>query len=118
MQLIIRMFHRSDMSRSRAMVQEVAEKRLEARRNLAEADRNAARALADAKRLDEEDFRTKFEKRLAPRSAFLPSIIPAGGKPTVFDAWEFARLNSDGNRAKPRAPFPVRALYTEQQAAA
>lgn len=71
MQLINRMFHRSDLSRSRAMVAEVAEKRLEARRKLDEAERKAAHALADAKRLDEEDFRMKFERRLEPRTAFL-----------------------------------------------
>ncbi|NPT59694.1 hypothetical protein [Paraburkholderia elongata] len=92
MNLIISMFHRSDLSRSRAMVQELAEESIKARRNLDETERKAARALEDAKRLDEADFRMKFEKRLTPQSAFLPSAVPAGMPPTPFDAWEFTRM--------------------------
>jgi hypothetical protein len=118
MQLIIWMFHRSDLSRSRAMVQEVALEHVKARRKLDETERNAARALEDAKRLDEADFRMKFERRLEPQSAFLPSIIPAGSKPTAFDAWEFSRSNSPARKAKPTTKpaslFPIRSLYTEQ----
>ena len=40
MQLIIRMFHRSDLSRSRAMVQELADESIKARRKLDETERN------------------------------------------------------------------------------
>lgn len=112
MNLIISMFHRSDLSRSRAMVQELADESIKARRNLHETERKVARALEDAKRLDEADFRMKFEKRLTPQSAFLPSLIPAGGKPTPFDAWEFAAA------VKPAQPFPVRSLYAERPKAA
>jgi hypothetical protein len=122
MQLIIRMFHGSDLSRSRAMVQELAEERIKARRNLDETERKAARALEDAKRLDEADFRMKFEKRLTPQSAFLPSLVPAGGKPTPFDAWEFTRSFAHQRKGKPTTkpsqPFPIRALYVERPAAA
>ena len=120
MQLIIRMFHRSDLSRSRAMVQELADESIKARRKLDETERNAARALEDAKRLDEADFRMKFERRIEPRSAFLPSTIPAGSKPTAFDAWEFSRSNSPVKKArpttKPESLFPIRSLYTEKAA--
>ncbi|MFM0405308.1 hypothetical protein [Paraburkholderia dipogonis] len=112
MQLIIWMFHRSDLSRSRAMVAEIAEKRLEAKRKLDELERNAARALADARHVEEDDFRMKFEKRLTPQSAFLPSLVPAGTKPTPFDAWEFAAA------VKPSQPYPIRSLYRERPAAA
>lgn len=122
MQLIIRMFHRSDLSRSRAMVQELADESIKARRKLAETERNAARALEDAKRLDEADFRMKFEKRLIPQSAFLPSPVPAGAQPTPFDAWEFARNRAARRNCtpaiKPSQPYPIRALYIEHQAAA
>jgi hypothetical protein len=106
------MFRQSDLSRSRAMVQELAEERIKARRKLDETERKAARALEDAKRLDEADFRMKFEKRLTPQSAFLPSVIPAGAKPTRFDAWEFAAS------VKPAQPYPIRSLYIERPAAA
>ncbi|CAN7639413.1 hypothetical protein [Paraburkholderia terricola] len=112
MQLIIWMFHRSDLSRSRAMVAEVAEKRLEAKRKLDELERNAARALADARRVEENDFRMKFEKRVTPQSAFLPSLVPAGAKPTPFNAWEFAAAD------KPAQLFPIRSLYFEHPKAA
>jgi hypothetical protein len=106
------MFRQSDLSRSRAMVQELAEERIKARRKLDETERKAARALEDAKRLDEADFRMKFEKRLTPQSAFLPSVIPAGAKPTPFDAWEFVAA------VKPAQPYPIRSLYIERAAAA
>lgn len=112
MNLIISMFHRSDLSRSRALVQELADESIKARRTLHETERKVARALEDAKRLDEADFRMKFEKRLTPQSAFLPSIVPAGAKPTPFDAWEFAAAT------KPAQPFPIRSLYVERAAAA
>lgn len=108
MNLIISMFHRSDLSRSRALVQELAEERIKARRKLDETERQAARALEDAKRLDEADFRIKFEKRLTPQSAFLQSLVPAGAKPTLFDAWEFAAA------IKPAQPYPIRSLYIER----
>ncbi|MFM0058571.1 hypothetical protein PQR64_23395 [Paraburkholderia phytofirmans] len=122
MQLIIWMFHRSDLSRSRAMVAEIAEKRLEAKRKLDELERNAARALAEARHVEEDDFRMKFEKRLTPQSAFLPSLVPAGAEPTPFDAWKYA--NSIAGRRnqkptfKPAQPYPVRALYVPRAAAA
>lgn len=112
MNLIISLFHWSDLSRSRAMVQELSEERIKARRKLDETERKAARALDDAKRLDETAFRMKFEKRLKPQSAFLPSLVPAGAKPTPFDAWEFAAA------VKPPQPYPVRSLYIERPAAA
>lgn len=54
----------------------------------------------------------KFEKRLKPQSAFLPSLVPAGAKPTPFDAWEFAAA------VKPTQPYPVRSLYVEHPKAA
>lgn len=121
MNLIIWMFHRSDLSRSRAMVAEVCEKRIEARRKFDKAERDAARALADAQRLEEDDFRMKFEKRVTPRSAFLPSLVPAGAKPTPFDAWEFARVFAAQRRhkaaVKPSQPYPIRSLYIERSAA-
>lgn len=126
MNLIISMFHRSDLSRSRALVQELAEERIKARRALDDTERKAARALDDAKRLDEADFRMKFEKRLTPQSAFLPSPLPAGVPPTRFDAWEFTRTAIPREFAqpqgkptiKPSQPFPIRALYVEHPAAA
>lgn len=122
MNLIISMFHRSDLSRSRAMVQELAEERIKARRNLDETERKAARALEDAKRLDEADFRMKFEQRLTPQSAFLPSAVPAGVPPTRFDAWEFTRSFAHQRKGKPTIkpsqPFPIRSLYVEHPAAA
>jgi hypothetical protein len=112
MNLIISMFHRSDLSRSRALVQELAEERIKARRKLDETERQAARALEDAKRLDEADFRIKFEKRLTPQSAFLQSLVPAGVKPTPFDAWEFSAA------VRPAQPYPIRSLYVEHPPAA
>src|SRR5258708_1811368 len=122
MQLVDRMFHHSDLSRARAMVHDVATKRLEARRKLDELERNAARALADAIRLEAEDFRVKFEKRLEVQSAFLPSILPAGAKPTPFDPWAFTCALASQLKGKPTVkpaqPFPIRALYIEQQPAA
>lgn len=126
MNLIISMFHRSDLSRSRAMVHEMTEERIKARRRLDDAERKAARALEDAKRVEEEDFRMKFEKRLEPQSAFLPSAVPKGVPPTPFDPWEFTRLAIPREFAqpqgkpttKPKQPFPIRALYVEHPVAA
>lgn len=126
MNLIISMFHRSDLSRSRAMVAEVAEKRLEAKRKLDELERNAARALADARHFEEEDFRMKFEKRLEPQSAFLPSAVPKGVPSTPFDPWEFTRLAIPREFAQPQGKpttkpaqlYPIRALYVQHPVAA
>ena len=128
MNLIISMFHRSDLSRSRALVQDLAEERIKARRTLDETERKAARALEDAKRLDEADFRMKFEKRLTPQSAFLPSAVPAGAKPTPFDAWEYSRTPAWSAQrvpqpkatptSKPVEKYPIRSLYTEHPKAA
>lgn len=128
MNLIISLFHWSDLSRSRAMVQEMADESIKARRKLDETTRKAARALDDAKRLDEADFRMKFEKRLTPQSAFLPSLVPAGTKPTRFDAWEYThtpawaaqRVPQPKGRPtiKPAENYPIRSFYVEHPKAA
>lgn len=121
MQLIIWMFRRSDLSRSRAMVQEIADERIKARRKLDETERKAARALEEAKRLDEADFRMRFEKRIEPQTAFLPSVVRAGAEPTPFDAWEFTRSTATGRKGKPTfkpsQPYPIRSLYIEHPVA-
>ncbi|MDQ7981932.1 hypothetical protein QYH69_32430 [Paraburkholderia sp. SARCC-3016] len=122
MQLIIRMFHRSDLSRSRAMVQDMADDFIKARRKHEEIKRKVERALEDAIRLEGQDLRMKFERRLQPQSAFLPTIIPKGVKPTPFDAWESTRatLPQPKGRArfKPAVPFPIRPVSYSEQAAA
>jgi hypothetical protein len=108
------------------MVAEVAEKRFEAKRKLDELERNAARALADARHFEEEDFRMKFEKRLEPQSAFLPSAVPKGVPPTPFDPWEFTRLAIPREFAQPQGiptskpahVYPIRAFYVQHPVAA
>jgi hypothetical protein len=111
MNLIIRLFHWSDLSRSRAMVQEMADDLIRDRRKFEETTRKTDRALADAERVEGQALRMKFEKRLKPQSAFLPTVVPRGTLPTMFDAWEFARAK------KPAELFPIRALYSEPQTA-
>jgi hypothetical protein len=114
------MFQRSDQSRARAMVQEVADDLIKARRKYDEVQRKVARALEDAVRLEGEALRRQFEARLTARSAYLPTIIPKGSKPTPFDAWEFTRAQPQPKgraRFKPANPFPIRpVLYTEHLA--
>ncbi len=126
MKLIDRIFHITDRSRARDALHDVCKKRFEAKLELAQIEREADRALADAKQLDYAAFRMTFERRLMPESAFLLSAVPAGVPPTRFDAWEFTRTaiprefaQPQGKpTAKPTRPYPIRALYVEHSAAA
>lgn len=120
MKLVDRMFHRSDRMRARATLQDICDKRVQARRELARVEREADQALLDARKLEEEAFRVAFfEQRELVRSAWVPSMLKAGEQPTPFDAWAYTQAPSRGPKGKPTAKpaqsFPIKSLWIEHR---
>ena len=126
LKLVDRIFRITDRSRARDTLQEFCDKRVEAKRKLAQIERDADRALAEARKLEEDAFRIEFEKRDRTQPAYLPTSPDAGKSPTPFDPWAFtqvdalpavvARLPRGKPTVKPQQPFAITALWREQGA--